>query len=85
MRSLSIIAILFGVSAACSNPFTSRAPPPPWADTKPAASDTAKPTPAAAPSATPNANVTPVYSPTTNPGYVVLNQLDPPYGVPISR
>jgi hypothetical protein len=26
-----------------------------------------------------------VYSPTTDPGYVVLNQYDPPMRIPISR
>ena len=81
MRSLSIMAILLSVSAACSNQFAAPAPPPPWADSKPAAGVPAKPTPAAAS----NANVTPLYSPTTDPGSVMLNQFDPPLRVPISR
>jgi hypothetical protein len=85
MRSLSIMAVLLGVSAACSNQFAGPAPPPPWADTKPAAGVPATPTPAAGPTATPNPNTTAVYLPTTNPGSVTLNQFNPPLTIPISR
>jgi hypothetical protein len=90
MKTLLAIAILLGGCAACSNKPAATAAPPPatdsrsaasGADSKPAASGTPKPTPATAR----NANVTPVWWPTTNPGYVVLNQFDPPMQVPVSR
>jgi hypothetical protein len=83
MRSLSIMTVLLSVSAACSNQFAGPAPPPPWADTKPAAAVPARPTPDAGP--LPNPNTTSVYLPTTNPGSVTLNQFSPPLTIPVSR
>ena len=38
MRNLSVVAMLLGISAACSNQPTATAPPPTEADSKPAAS-----------------------------------------------
>jgi hypothetical protein len=86
MRTLLSMAILLGVCAACSKQPAATAAPP-ANDPKAADSVPAKPTPAAVPNAdaTPNANTRPVYSPTTGPGYVVLNQYDPPMRIPISR
>ena len=37
MRGLSVVAMLLGISAACSNPPAATVPPPAEADSKPAA------------------------------------------------
>ena len=49
MRNLSVVAIFFGISAACSNPAAPPAPPPTGTEPKAAASVPASPTASTAP------------------------------------
>ena len=49
MRNLSVVAILLGISAACSNPAAPPAPPPTGTEPKAAASVPASPTASTAP------------------------------------
>jgi hypothetical protein len=49
MRNLSVVAILLGISAACSNRPAATVPPPTGTDAKPAASVTASPAASTAP------------------------------------
>jgi hypothetical protein len=78
MRSLLVMAILLNLSAACSKPPATTMAPPSASDPKGAGTVPASPPPAA----TPTRNATPVYLPTSNPGYVVVNQADPPFQIP---
>jgi hypothetical protein len=49
MRNLSVVAILLGISAACSNPPAAAVSPPAQTDSKPAAGVPASPTASTAP------------------------------------
>jgi hypothetical protein len=49
MRNLSVVAILLGISGACSNHPEATVPPPTGTESKPAASVPASPTASAAP------------------------------------
>lgn len=49
MRNLSVVAILLGISAACSNQPTATGPPPAGTESKPAAGVPASPAASTAP------------------------------------
>jgi hypothetical protein len=64
MRNLSVVAILLGISVACSNQPAATVPPPTGTESKPAANVPASPTA----STPPHQYVQPPWSPAATPG-----------------